>query len=239
MPDILTFALGRETRIATPKALPDSYAFELSREAVLHITPHVSRDVNRQTLNHLYLDPAGHVVATTGQTLGVWRDGHSCPVPMLIKTDWKAVSKLKSKRFPFLPLTVTVEKERVIISMEGAAMSVIGTIGDPPYPDWYAVVPMEQPSDKPTPNIRFNLELLERFKYTSHLGLTLRITTQEKCIVVQKVEPEFYGLLMPLRRDETPRDLSPSWLRAPAAPAAKPKKARKPKATPAPDGGAA
>lgn len=185
----------------------------INATALLAVLPHVSTEASRPTINGVFLRRDGLAIGTNGHTLAAHRNGHDVRQDVILLPTKELTALVKKAAKAELPLEIVIDNTHTA-TVTACGMSLAVHIVEGPFPNVSQVFPKEF---TPIPVIRLDPKLLAKFPGNA----TLYFSGDSKAmLVLDDTNPDFVGLLMPLRRtDEGAKReaVTPSWIAEPVA----------------------
>jgi len=208
----------------------------VSRQELTAALLFASTDENRYVLNGLLIETNGRtnptIVSTDGRRLAViqtkadqpedGRDEHT----LLLRADFvkplAALSKaIGGKLFPWIEFNNNAGSKRVHVTFVGShfhAEIEEGVLIEGQYPNWRAILPAKKAQRMPINDLGLNAEMIGDFAKAAKIMesetpiVQMNLIGKEQAIEVRLPSlPEFYGIIMPCKVDESV-DYQPEFL---------------------------
>jgi hypothetical protein len=197
------------------------HTVQLNTRALLALIPLTAGpDMSRKSLEGVYFAPDGKGIATSGHVLGVYRnartlqEGEPAPPQLHMRAvgKWAPILSALRKALPKhgdpRPCTLTIEGDATAdythavltvsppkgVDLYFAVEVTESDVSGFPSKSWQQVIPRPD-SLAPIGTLRLNADLLKLFGR----DVQLTYTTPERASLVRTPDPDFLGVIMPLR----------------------------------------
>lgn len=211
--DGATVAAAKASRGVPP--VPILATHQVLAEAVLRLMPHVAKadkDGAGHILCSLIIEPDGTMAATTGHTLGAFKEAVT-PAPgvrvllELPDADAQAMCRRLAKRAmrqdPLFGLELAPSGSSMTLSFNKESMTILPSRWPDEYPNWRRVVRITRDAKsraRPAAQFSIDPQKLKRFSGTPVLSLG---SAKDAIIVTSLSTPSFFGLIMPCEMPES------------------------------------